>query len=294
MKTTCTLNQGPRSRFVSPALSADLSSLATRHYGFTLIELLVVIAIIAILASLLLPALSKAKSKAQGTVCLSNLKQLALCWVMYADDHNDVMSPTTAVGNTSIVDDIAGVEPSWAVGNAIRDTSMTNLQRGLLYPYNKSVGIYRCPADKSTVDRNPRMLRPRTYQLNALLNSTINGTHPAGWYPDQRWMKHKLSELVDPSPAGVFTFIDSHPVTASVPAFMIRVREASGPDEWATRPGEQHNRGANAAFADGHAIRWSWRWSRKPGPNGDFPGHSPVNAADRADFQLIKNHWPKP
>jgi prepilin-type processing-associated H-X9-DG protein len=107
-------------------------------------------------------------------------------------------------------------------------------------------------------------------------------------------MKCKLSELVDPSSAGVFTFIDSHPVTASVPAFIIRVQESSGPDEWAQRPGEQHNRGANAAFADGHVKRWTWRWSRKPSPNGDFPGHSPVNADDRADFQLIKNHWPRP
>jgi len=252
--------------------------------------LLVVIAIIAILASMLLPSLGRAKQKAQGIKCMSNLRQLQFCWLMYADENNDIMPPTAVAG---IVGDLSGVEPSWVVGNAVHDTSTTNLQRGLLYPYNNSVGIYRCPADKSTVDRNPRILRTRTYQLDALLNSTINGTRPTGWYPDPRWMKYKVSELVDPSPAGVFTFIDSHPGIASDPGFIIRVQEASGPDEWAHRPGEQHNRGANAAFADGHVTRWPWRWSRKP-IQGEYKEQIPVNADDRADFQVIKNHWPRP
>jgi prepilin-type N-terminal cleavage/methylation domain-containing protein/prepilin-type processing-associated H-X9-DG protein len=274
-----------------PAFRAALRHAKSRK-GFTLIELLVVIAIIAILASLLLPALAKAKTSAQGAACQNNLRQLSLCWVMYADENRDVMPPTTTVGVPGTLGGITGVEPSWAVGNAIYDTTSSNVQRGLLYPYNQSVGIYRCPGDKSTVDKSPRIPRPRTYQLSALLNMTINGERPMAWYPDARWMKHKVGELVDPSPSTVFTFLDSHPVTPGDPAFIIRVKESVGPDEWGHRPGEQHNRGANAAFGDGHVKRWPWRWSRLNFVMGG--SGAPVNDLDRADFQLVKNHWPRP
>jgi prepilin-type N-terminal cleavage/methylation domain-containing protein/prepilin-type processing-associated H-X9-DG protein len=269
--------------------SAGPSSLSSGPSGFTLIELLVVIAIIAILASLLLPALSKAKAKAHATVCRNNLKQLALCWLSYTQDNHDVMPPNNSVGTPG---DFTAVEPSWVVGNAIRDTSTTNLQRGLLYPENKSVAIYRCPGDKSTVQGHPHLPRTRTYQMNSLLNSTVNGTRPIEWYSAPEWMKHKTTDLVDPSPSGVFTFIDSLPVSAGGPGFLIGVKEASGGlDQWGTRPGEQHNLGANAAFADGHVTYWRWRWSRSK----STPGPQPlVNTADEADFQVIKDHWPRP
>ncbi|MSU34962.1 MAG: hypothetical protein EXS36_07590 [Pedosphaera sp.] len=102
-------------------------------------------------------------------------------------------------------------------------------------------------------------------------------------------MKYKINDLVDPSPAGKFTFIDSHPLNSRDLAFIVKVKEAVGPDEWIHRPGEQHNRGANAAFGDGHALLWRWRFSRSKPADG-----FPTDPADKADFQFLKSHWPRP
>jgi len=239
---------------------------------------------------MLLPVLGKAKSKSQDISCRNNLRQLQLCWNLYVDENNQALPPIstwlTSTGTESR-------DPSWAVGDGKHDLTTTNLERGLLFPYNRSVGIYRCPADKTPVDGNPGVLRTRTYQLDAFLNDWyMDGIPP--WYPDP-WERRKFSELVNPAPTGVLTFIDSHPTSGDSADFAQLYRVATGQDDaWGTLPGEQHNRGANLAFADGHVEHWRWRWGRS---GGLYDGPGPwalANADDRYDFQRVEDHSPKP
>jgi len=220
-----------------------------RSHAFTLIELLVVIAIIAILASMLMPALAKAKDKARIAHCLSNLKQLQYCWTMYLGDNNDFMvkNRRTSGGGSYY----RGSEGSWILGNAKYDLNTTNIENGVLFPYNRSVKIYPCPSDLSKAT-NLRTTIPRTrsYSLSGYL-----GGHPYEDYVTTR-VKYKSANLTTPSPTRIFTFIDEHQDSIDDGHFGF----LPAPHEnWYNLPSSRHKKGCNIAFADGHAEYWKWK-----------------------------------
>ncbi len=249
------------------AVSRNLPPLlakARRRGGFTLIELLVVIAIIAILAALILPTLSKAKEEAHRINCVSNLKQLQLCWQMYSDDSRGILCPNDWVDYQSgAVSDARLTQTSWCAGNARLDTTTSNIQFGLLYPYNTQAGIYHCPSDMSTIqDANGNPLpqaRNRSYNMSQSVNGLGQLIGPYGYAVDVfAPCFSTMSSITNPLPSHLFVFIDENEGTLQDDQFGYPMPNY-GAGSWWDMPSNRHNQGSDLSFADGHVEYWHWK-----------------------------------
>jgi prepilin-type N-terminal cleavage/methylation domain-containing protein/prepilin-type processing-associated H-X9-DG protein len=234
----------------------------TGFAAFTLIELLVVIAIIAILAGMLLPALSTAKTKAQGIHCMNSLKQLQYAWQFYADDNNDHITSSGYLNPTEPTSWVAG----WLDFNGANpDNTNTAMLRDPLVSkfatYLQAVDVYKCPADKSGVQIGGS-IHPRVRSMG--MSQALAG--PGGWLPPGNYNPNqtsyrtyfKIADMTAPSPSMLYVLLDEHPDSINAGGFANQMIENMRQAKIIDFPASYHNGAAGISFADGHAEIKKW------------------------------------
>jgi prepilin-type N-terminal cleavage/methylation domain-containing protein/prepilin-type processing-associated H-X9-DG protein len=235
-------------------------------HGFTLIELLVVIAIIAILAAMLLSALSAAKASSKSISCLNNLRQLQTAIHIYSDDERDLVVDNTANLTESSTN-------AWVLGNvqAYSAGYLDQVTQGALYPFIKSVAVYRCAASAAFIHDGSGNTVPhnRSYSMSVWLGSN-NKSNSA----------KKTGQIQAPS--SVFSLIDENAISIDNGTF--GVHQASIANNYWNLPANRHSKGCNLSFTDGHVEHWKWTGPHVNEYNSDFNADDTVTERPDPDI----------
>lgn len=260
--------------------------------GFTLIELLVVIAIIAILAAMLLPALSGARLRAQATSCLSNQRQLAFACMLYTDESGDRLPYNLGVTeiheNTSnnIYLNWTSAVVDWNSDNT-DNTNTVLLTEGGIGPYTgRAANIYHCPADHYVSDLQAGQgwsSRVRSVSMNAMLGDAGRYT-VSGGNTNNPWYRQFFKITQVPRPAMIFEFIEEHANSISDGYFI----NNGSVNRWLRLPAAYHQGAANVSFTDGHVEKHKWLEPATMPPVLPGQFYFPINFSASRDFDWLK------
>jgi prepilin-type processing-associated H-X9-DG protein len=227
-----------------------------------LIELLVVIAVIGVLASMLLPATLRAKTRATGAACQGNLKQLQAAWQMYVDDNRGTLPNNEAENGPS---GWRGLTNSWTGPHNAADQKPDALKQGCLWPYVQAFGVYRCPGDRTQ--------HTRTYGMNGNLGGRTNEVQTV----------IRREDLL-PDAGRLIVFADENEQSADDGHFLVWPYPD---DRWVNMPTDRHGQAGVFTFPDGHVELWRWKCSKRwPDPRNYWKRAE--NAADLDDLRRLQ------